>query len=154
MSRTAFLKLHAGKTPKQIFAEQTAGIDARAFCGIVDASELPGAYKNAAMVRRQIAEFGLAEVRDTIEPYGSIMAGDWQRDAPWRKKAGRRREARRRFRARFRQRMTMACFRRPTPRRRAPRGWRCAAGNSRGWRAARRRRPSRGAGAPASGPPP
>ena len=35
---------------------------------------------------RQIAEYGLAEVVDTIEPIGSIMAGDWQRDAPWRKK--------------------------------------------------------------------
>jgi hypothetical protein len=37
-------------------------------------------------VRRQIGEFGLAEVVDTIEPVGSIMAGDWQRDAPWRRK--------------------------------------------------------------------
>ena len=67
-------------------AEQTKGIDARFFCGIPDVSELPGAYKNAAAVRRQIAEFGLAEIVDTIEPIGSIMAGDWQRDAPWRKK--------------------------------------------------------------------
>ena len=49
-------------------------------------SELPGAYKNAAAVRAQIAEFALAEVVDTIEPIGCIMAGDWQRDAPWRKK--------------------------------------------------------------------
>jgi hypothetical protein len=22
---------------------------------------------------------------DTIQPIGNIMAGDWQRDAPWRK---------------------------------------------------------------------
>ena len=29
--RTAFLERHAGKTPEQIFAEQTVGIDARAF---------------------------------------------------------------------------------------------------------------------------
>ena len=50
----------------------------------------PSAYKDAAAVRRQIAEFGLAEIVDTIEPIGCIMAGDWQRDAPWRKKkAGR-----------------------------------------------------------------
>jgi hypothetical protein len=33
------------------------------------------------VVRRQIAEYGLAEVVDTIEPIGSIMAGDWQRRA-------------------------------------------------------------------------
>jgi tRNA-splicing ligase RtcB (3'-phosphate/5'-hydroxy nucleic acid ligase) len=51
-----------------------------------DASELPGAYKNAASVRAQIAKFGLAEVVDTIEPIGSIMAGDWQRDAPWKRR--------------------------------------------------------------------
>jgi tRNA-splicing ligase RtcB (3'-phosphate/5'-hydroxy nucleic acid ligase) len=89
-SRTAYMKLHAGKTEAQIVAEQTAGIDARFFCGTPDVSELPGAYKSAAAVRRQIAEFGLAEVVDTIEPVGSIMAGDWQRDAPWRRKrAGR-----------------------------------------------------------------
>jgi hypothetical protein len=25
-------------------------------------------------------------VVDTIEPIGSIMAGDWQQDAPWRRK--------------------------------------------------------------------
>jgi len=62
------------------------GPDARFFCGIPDVSELPGAYKNAAAVRAQIAEFALAEVVDTIEPIGCIMAGDWQRDAPWRKK--------------------------------------------------------------------
>jgi len=57
-------------------------------------SELPGAYKNAATVRAQISEFGLADVVDTIEPIGSIMAGDWQRDAPWRrgKKKARRKE--------------------------------------------------------------
>ena len=58
----------------------------RFFCGNPDVSELPGAYKSAATVRAQIAEFGLAEVVDTIEPVGSIMAGDWQRDAPWRRK--------------------------------------------------------------------
>ena len=62
------------------------GLDARFFCGIPDVSELPGAYKNAAAVRAQIAEFGLAEVVDTIEPIGCIMAGGWQWCAPWRKK--------------------------------------------------------------------
>jgi RNA-splicing ligase RtcB len=85
-SRSAYMRRHAGKTEDEMVAEQTAGIDARFFCGIPDVSELPGAYKSAAVVRKQIAEFGLAEVVDTIEPIGSIMAGDWQRDAPWRKK--------------------------------------------------------------------
>jgi RNA-splicing ligase RtcB len=85
-SRSAYMRRHAGKSEAEMVAEQTKGIDARFFCGIPDVSELPGAYKSAAVVRRQIAEYGLAEVVDTIEPIGSIMAGDWQRDAPWRKK--------------------------------------------------------------------
>jgi tRNA-splicing ligase RtcB len=85
-SRSAYMRRHAGKTEAEMVAEQTKGIDARFFCGIPDLSELPGAYKSAATVRRQIGEFGLAEVVDTIEPVGSIMAGDWQRDAPWRRK--------------------------------------------------------------------
>jgi len=62
------MRQQAGKTEEQIVAEQTAGIDARFFCGVPDVSELPGAYKSAASVRAQIAEFGLAEVVDTIEP--------------------------------------------------------------------------------------
>jgi RNA-splicing ligase RtcB len=85
-SRTAYMRQHAGRSEQDIVAEQTVGIDARFFCGVPDVSELPGAYKNAAAVRAQIAEFALAEVVDTIEPIGCIMAGDWQRDAPWRKK--------------------------------------------------------------------
>jgi hypothetical protein len=32
-------------------------------------------------------EFGLGEVLDEIMPYGSIMAGDWEIDAPWKVKA-------------------------------------------------------------------
>jgi tRNA-splicing ligase RtcB (3'-phosphate/5'-hydroxy nucleic acid ligase) len=85
-SRTAFMKRFAHMTEAEIVAEQTKGIDARYFCGIPDVSELPAAYKNAASVRRQITEYGLAEVVDIIEPIGSIMAGDWQRDAPWKKR--------------------------------------------------------------------
>jgi tRNA-splicing ligase RtcB (3'-phosphate/5'-hydroxy nucleic acid ligase) len=85
-SRTAFLKSFGNVSKAEIVAQQTQGIDARYFCGIPDLSELPGAYKNADNVRAQIAEYGLAEVVDTIEPVGSIMAGDWQQDAPWRKK--------------------------------------------------------------------
>jgi RNA-splicing ligase RtcB len=85
-SRSAYLKRHAGKTPQQMMAEQTAHIDARFYCGNPDVSELPLAYKDAATVRRQIQSFGLAEIVDTIDPIGCIMAGDWQQDAPWRRK--------------------------------------------------------------------
>ena len=57
-----------------------------ALFGNPDHSVLPGAYKNAASVRAQIEKYGLATISDVIEPYGSIMAGDWEQDAPWRKK--------------------------------------------------------------------
>ncbi|MBV8564236.1 MAG: RtcB family protein, partial [Methylobacteriaceae bacterium] len=89
-SRTAYLRRHAGKTEAEMVTEQTAGIDVRFFCGIPDVSELPLAYKNAAAMRRQIEAFGLADIVDTIEPIGTIMAGDWQRNAPWRKRRGAR----------------------------------------------------------------
>jgi RNA-splicing ligase RtcB len=62
------------------------GIDARFYCGKPDLSELPQAYKNAASVRAQINKYGIGKVVDEIIPYGSIMAGDWEVDAPWRKK--------------------------------------------------------------------
>lgn len=78
LSRTAYLRANEPAWPE--------GIDARFFCGKPDLSELPGAYKDAALVRAQIAKYDLAEVVDTIKPYGSIMAGDWEADAPWRKK--------------------------------------------------------------------
>lgn len=86
MSRTAHKRIHEGRTDAEIFADETANIDARFFMGITDISELPSAYKNAATVRAQIEEFGLAEIVDEIEPFGCIMAGDWEQDAPWRKK--------------------------------------------------------------------
>ena len=82
-SRSAYLRRHAETSEAELVAAETRGIDARFFCGIPDLSELPGAYKDAAAVRRQIEEYGLAEVVDTIEPYGCIMAGDWLR--PYRR---------------------------------------------------------------------
>jgi RNA-splicing ligase RtcB len=78
-SRSAFLRRHAETSEAELVAQETKGIDARFFFGIPDVSELPGAYKNAATVRAQIQEYALAEVVDTIEPYGCIMAGDWIR---------------------------------------------------------------------------
>ena len=86
LSRSAHKRALAHKTTAQIFDEETAGLDIRFFSKHIDISELPSAYKNAAAVRRQMAEFGLGEVVDEILPYGCIMAGDWQQDAPWRKK--------------------------------------------------------------------
>jgi tRNA-splicing ligase RtcB (3'-phosphate/5'-hydroxy nucleic acid ligase) len=77
MGRKAFLRENQPEMP--------AGIDARFYCGKPDLSELPQAYKNAASVRSQIATYGLGEVVDEVMPYGSIMAGDWEANAPWRK---------------------------------------------------------------------
>jgi hypothetical protein len=43
---------------------------------------------NSSIVRGSlfIEHYGLSEVVDEVIPYGSIMAGDWQKNAPWRKK--------------------------------------------------------------------
>ena len=94
MSRTAHIRSKADKTVQQIFDEETAGLDVRFFSEHIDISELPSAYKNAQTVQAQMKEFGLGEVVDRIMPYGCIMAGDWQKDAPWRKRR-RERDAKR-----------------------------------------------------------
>ena len=60
------------------------GIDVRWFSRVPDLSETPVAYKNAAEVKRQIADFGLAETIAEIRPLGCIMAGHI--DQPWRKR--------------------------------------------------------------------
>jgi len=88
MSRTAYERSlgEMAVNADHFVKSQTPGLDVRFFCGVPDLSELPGAYKNADAVRAQIDEFGLAEIVDTIEPIGTIMAGDWQADMPWRKK--------------------------------------------------------------------
>lgn len=85
-SRTQHKKMMGGRTDEEIFAEETRGLDARFFMGIPDISELPSAYKNADTVRAQISQYGLAEIVDEVIPYGSIMAGDWEKNAPWRVK--------------------------------------------------------------------
>jgi RNA-splicing ligase RtcB len=85
-SRTQHKRLHQGRSDADIFASETAGLDVRFFCGMTDISELPSAYKNAVSVRRQIEHFGLAEIVDEVLPFGCIMAGNWQHDAPWRRK--------------------------------------------------------------------
>jgi len=78
LARTAYLRANTPDFPP--------GIDARFFCGRPDLSELPGAYKDAASVRSQIERFELATVIDEVLPFGCIMAGDWDVDAPWRRK--------------------------------------------------------------------
>lgn len=60
-------------------ALETAGIDARFYSGYPDVTELPSAYKNAASMRAQIEEYGLAEIVDEVKPYGCIMAGEWRK---------------------------------------------------------------------------
>ena len=85
-SRSAYLRENAGRTAEEMIAAEAPGVDVRYFSGAPDLSELPGAYKNAEAIREQIDKFDLATIVDEIEPIGNIMAGDWQRDAPWRKK--------------------------------------------------------------------
>ncbi len=91
VSRTQHIKSKVGKGIQEIFLEETKGIDVRFFSGHIDISELPSAYKNADAVQRQMKTFGLGEVVDEIKPYGCIMAGDWQIDAPWRKRRRKKR---------------------------------------------------------------
>jgi len=90
MSRTAHKKKLAGRTDAEILKSETAGLDVRFYTGVTDISELPSAYKNADSVVRDMKAFGLADVVDRVLPYGSIMAGDGNRDAPWRKKRKKR----------------------------------------------------------------
>lgn len=86
ISRAQHFRNKKGKSDQAIFEEETAGLDVRFFSGHIDISELPSAYKNAENVKNQMKTFNLGEVVDEIMPYGSIMAGDWQIDAPWKKK--------------------------------------------------------------------
>ena len=83
VSRTQHLK--GGDRSGELDALQARGLDIRSYCGVPDFSELPSAYKGAGSVRAQIERYGLAEIVDEVVPYGSIMAGDWERDAPWRR---------------------------------------------------------------------
>ncbi len=86
ISRTAH-KRGKGKTAiSEIFEEETKGLDIRFFSNEIDITELPSAYKNAESVRNQMDEFGLGKVIDEVMPYGSIMAGDWHKNAPWKVK--------------------------------------------------------------------
>lgn len=85
VSRTQHKKSKTG-TFQEIFEEETKGLDVRFYSNEIDISELPSAYKNAETVRNQMDEFGLGKVIDEVLPYGCIMAGDWQKNAPWKKR--------------------------------------------------------------------
>jgi tRNA-splicing ligase RtcB (3'-phosphate/5'-hydroxy nucleic acid ligase) len=86
LSRTQHRKSLAHKTNEEIFAEETAGLDIRFFANEIDITELPSAYKSAENVRNQMDEFGMGSVIDEVIPYGCIMAGDWEKNAPWKMK--------------------------------------------------------------------
>lgn len=94
ISRSQHKRNHSHKTVEQIFDEETKGLDIRFYSNHIDISELPSAYKNAENVKSQMREFGLGEVVNEIMPYGCIMAGDWEIEAPWKVKARARYEKR------------------------------------------------------------
>jgi tRNA-splicing ligase RtcB len=85
LSRTAHLRENGDALADELAQLIAGGLDVRSYTGIPDHSELPSAYKNAAAVREQITKYDLATVVDEVLPYGSIMAGDWEKDAPWKK---------------------------------------------------------------------
>lgn len=84
LSRSGHKLLLGDRTVDEIFKEETKGIDARSYTKKVDITELPSAYKNAATVKAQIAEYNLAQIVDEILPYGNIMAGE-EEPAHWQK---------------------------------------------------------------------
>ncbi|MEZ4926706.1 MAG: RtcB family protein [Saprospiraceae bacterium] len=86
ISRSQHKRNNSHRTIEQLFAKETEGLDVRFFSRHIDISELPSAYKNAKNVQDQMKEFNLGNVVDKVLPYGCIMAGDWEKDAPWRKK--------------------------------------------------------------------
>ncbi len=87
-SRTEHMRRLGTTTPEEALADETKGLDVRFLAGKVDASELPSSYKPAVAVQTQIAEFGLAEFEDWIDPFGCIMAGELPRFQ--RRRKGRR----------------------------------------------------------------
>lgn len=85
-SRTQHRRSKEHMTIQEVYEAETAGLDVRFFTDEIDITELPSAYKNANSVREQMDEFGLGKVVDEVMPYGSIMAGDWKKNPPWRKR--------------------------------------------------------------------
>ena len=67
-------------TPEEQFLIETDGLDVRSWTGEPDVSELPSAYKPAGVIESEIKKSNLATIVDYIDPYGSLMAGNWRRD--------------------------------------------------------------------------
>ena len=86
ISRSAHRRSKGERSDLEIYQDETEGLDVRFFSNEIDITELPSAYKNAESVRKQMKEFGLGNVIDEVEPFGCIMAGDWQKNAPWKRK--------------------------------------------------------------------
>lgn len=86
LSRSEHKRRMGNKSDQTIFNEETNGLDVRFFSGVIDISELPSAYKNAANVQAQMQEFGLGEVVDRIMPYGCIMSGGAAHEPHWKLK--------------------------------------------------------------------
>lgn len=91
MSRSQHKRNLAHMTNEEIFKTETEGLDIRFYSNEIDISELPSAYKNADSVIEQMEHFNLGTILDRVMPYGCIMAGDWQKNAPWKKKKRHRR---------------------------------------------------------------
>lgn len=87
ISRRQHKRNNANRSIIDLFGEETQNLDVRFYSNHIDISELPSAYKNAAHLQRQMREFNLGNIVDRILPYGCIMAGEWDRDAPWKVKA-------------------------------------------------------------------
>ncbi len=92
VSRSHHKRTNSDRTIEEIFAQETSGLDVRFFSKQIDITELPSAYKNAQAVQAQMQTYGLGEVIDKVLPYGCIMAGDWNKDAPWKKRKRRKKE--------------------------------------------------------------
>lgn len=97
-SRSEDARRNHGIRPEDRVARETEGLDIRFWTGRPDTGELPSAYKNAESVVRQIGDFGLADVVDYVDPYGCIMAGDWQTDFRRRRKAAKKEQDKNRMR--------------------------------------------------------
>lgn len=69
----------------EVFKEETKGLDIRFYSNEIDVSELPSAYKDADSLKQQMEDFNLGIIVDEVFPYGCIMAGDWKKNAPWKK---------------------------------------------------------------------
>src|SRR5262249_1808977 len=73
-SRTAYMRAHADKAEEDIVAEQTAGIDARFFCGIPDISELQAPTRTPRPCARRSRRLAWPRSSTRLTP----SAASWQ----------------------------------------------------------------------------